>query len=133
MILGQKIKEHINLLNKALNLTQEIDDKINQDKFDEVYDLSDNRERLVQIIIHLFHQIDKDLNHINSEDITPHLVQELKLWQDQMNTLVNAINDLDEKIVLTLELEKSKTTGEIAQLFKSKESLKGYDLSTVKK
>jgi hypothetical protein len=133
MTLAQKIKEHLSLLGKALNLTQLISDKIDREEVNEVYELSDNRERLVQVIIHLFHQIDRDLNHLATEEITPKLIQELKLWQDQMNTLVNAINELDEKIVLTLELEKNKTSGEIAQLFKSKESLKGYDLTTVKK
>jgi uncharacterized protein YdcH (DUF465 family) len=133
MNIQKRTQEHLMLLNKALGLTQEIAQKTSQGNLDEVIQLSDNRERLVQLIFHMFTQIDRELNLISSEDLNPRLIQDLKLWQEQMNLLVDSINALDEQIINRLENDKTQSTAEIAQLFNTRENLKGYDLSNVKK
>ena len=133
MNIQKRTGEHLMLLNKALGLTQEIAQKTSQGNLDEVIELSDNRERLVQLIFHMFTQIDRELNLISAEDLNPRLIQDLKLWQEQMNLLVDSINGLDEQIINRLETEKGQSTAEIAQLFNVRENLKGYDLSNVKK
>ncbi|MFZ4713003.1 MAG: hypothetical protein ACOYL6_04810 [Bacteriovoracaceae bacterium] len=133
MNIQKRTQEHLNLLNKALSLTQEIAQKTTEGDLDVVVTLSENRERLVQLIFHLFTQIDRDLNILTAEEITPRLVQDLKMWQEHMNLLVDSINDLDEQIIDRLEQDKSGATAEIAQLFQTRENLKGYDLSSVKK
>jgi uncharacterized protein YdcH (DUF465 family) len=133
MNIQKRTQEHLMLLNKALGLTQEIAQKTSQGNLDEVIELSDNRERLVQLIFHMFTQIDRELNLISSEDLNPRLIQDLKLWQEQMNLLVDSINALDEQIINRLETDKTQSTAEIAQLFSTRENLKGYDLSNVKK
>jgi hypothetical protein len=133
MNIQKRTGEHLMLLNKALGLTQEIAEKTSQGNLDEVIELSDNRERLVQLIFHMFTQIDRELNLISAEDLNPRLIQDLKIWQEQMNLLVDSINALDEQIINRLETEKGQSTAEIAQLFNARGNLKGYDLSNVKK
>ena len=129
----KRTQEHITLLNKALALTQEIAIKTRESDLDNVVELSENRERLVQLIFHLFGQIDRELNLLTAEEITPSLVASLKVWQEQMNILVDTINELDQEVIVALETNKEQTTGEIAQIFQSKENLKGYNLNNVKR
>ncbi len=129
----KRTQEHITLLNKALALTQEIAVKTKESDLENVVDLSENRERLVQLIFHLFNQIDRELNLLTAEEITPALVNSLKVWQEQMNILVDTINQLDQEVIEALETNKEQTTGEIAQIFQAKENLKGYNLNNVKR
>lgn len=133
MNIQKRTQDHLALLGKALNLTQEIEQKTQEGDLDNVVELSENRERLVQLIFHLFTQIDRELNLLTAEEINPRLVSDLKLWQEQMNLLVDSINTIDKSIIGRLETDKTGASVEIAQLFQTKGNLKGYDLSSVKK
>lgn len=117
----------------CLLLSHKILKSCQNDDIDLLVSLTENRERLLSALAHLFQNIDHELNLLPGEAISPELIVFLKEWQSKMINLSQEITNLDQQVVATLEQSKDSITLEISKIFKQKENLKGYDLSTVKR
>lgn len=133
MDLIKSINDHLKLQEMCLLLSHKILKSCQSDDIDLLISLIDNRERLLSTLAHLFQNIDYELNQLPASAIGPELIDFLKEWQSKMINLSQEITNLDQEVVVTLEQSKDSIALEISKIFKQKENLKGYDLSTVKR
>lgn len=105
---------------------------INQD-WEAVEFNTNNRERALAIIGVEQENIEKIINNIFSEELTPENINIIKSWAfDTQNWITNTA-DRDEEILNALNDSKDGVTQEIAALFKSKTAFRGYNLNDVRK
>lgn len=121
----QTIKELLELTVKLSGklevVSVRIIEKIENEEFESLNALTENRDRLIKLINGL-------LETLNCFD-------QLKEQESSYVAIQNAIKNsikYDEKIISLLENNKSKLKAQIAQLFKSKEKFKGYNLKNVR-
>lgn len=109
------------LIAKALQLTQNILEKSEQQDINQVVSLLDQRERLINVI----QKLEKELNEIPKE-------LHAKYWTDEITDSLDLIKKYDDQIILNLEAAKINTHNEIANTFQNKEKIKGYNLNNLK-
>lgn len=129
----KSVKDHLKLQEMCLLLSHKILNSCKSEDLDLLASLAENRERLLSTLAHLFHNIDRELNLLPGEALSPELIEFLKEWQSKMINLSQQITALDDEIVTSLEKSKDSVSVEITKIFKQKENLRGYDLSTVKR
>ncbi|MBC77351.1 MAG: hypothetical protein CME64_15205 [Halobacteriovoraceae bacterium] len=106
------------VLFKAVNTAHELAELclnlLEKKKYDKALEILNNKERVVNIILHLDEQygIPKDNN--------------------QLNKLFSEITKMDQEIFNLLTHEKLLTQNEIAKTRKNKENFKGYNLNDLK-
>lgn len=111
----------VKLSGKLEVVSVRIIEKIENEEFESLNSLTENRDRLIKLINGL-------LETLNCFD-------QLKEQESSYIAIQNAIRNsirYDEKIIALLESNKSKLKNQIAQLFKSKEKFKGYNLKNVR-
>ena len=133
MDIRKSINDHLKLQEKCLQLSKKILESCKKDDLDLLISLTENRERLLSTLSHLYQNIDHQLNLLSAESITPDLILFLKEWQSKMIKLSHEITLIDEDTLVKLEENKDSVAIEISKIFKQKENLKGYDLSSVKR
>lgn len=102
---------------KAIVMTEKVlDDHYKDPEF--VSKFTDNRERLLSVIGSISEQI--EWNEV--EEST----------RNELNRKIEYIKTLDVKLLTKLQEHQAEVKKEIETTFKQKESLKGYDLNSVK-
>ena len=115
----------ITFLEKAYQLTTQALKLVQEQDFEKLHLVLDNRERAVGIIQSLSEKLSLYSNNTDS----PEAFQE---FNNQVNQVIEKISAMDEIITSCLEHEKNKTQFEIAKTFKNKENFKGYNLNNIK-
>ena len=114
----------IDFLEKAYNLTTQALKLVQNNQFEELNQVLNNRERIINIIDSLSEQL--ALHQRNREP------SEYEAFNNQLNQVIQKIQSIDEIITNCLEHEKNKTQFEIAKTFKNKENFRGYNLNNIK-
>jgi hypothetical protein len=115
----------ITFLEKAYQLTTQALKLVQEQDFEKLHLVLDNRERAVGIIQSLSEKLSLYSNNTDS----PEAFQE---YNNQVNQVIEKIGAMDDIITSCLEHEKNKTQFEIAKTFKNKENFKGYNLNNIK-
>ncbi len=92
-----------------------------------------NRLSLVNILTHIQDKIDHLIPQINDLNTNKELLELLKVWLDELTLWSDHVQWIDDQIYEVLNSIKEDTTKEIANVFRSINQFKGYDLSSVKK
>jgi transcription termination factor NusB len=109
----------IDFIEKAYLLTRDAFKEVQNNNFDEVIRILDNREKAINIATTF------------SERLALYPEQD-EVFNNQLNQVVERINKLDDIISSCLEHEKNKTQFEIGKTYQSKENFKGYNLNKIK-
>ena len=112
---NQNLLKFIDLLHSVNQVTQHILNYLEADNLDQAIFELDNRDRLINIVNNqsLTLKVEAGANPYNLEEI---------------DSLLKLIQKGDEMIISQLDNLKSSTNKEIAKVFKTKESFKGYNL-----
>lgn len=119
--LAELLELTVRLSGKLEVVSVRIIEKIENEDFKSLQSLTENRDRLIKLINGL-------LETLNCFDQLPEHEQSYRAIQ---NAVKNSIS-YDEKIIELLENNKSRLKAQIAQLFKSKEKFRGYNLKNVR-
>ena len=127
------IEQHVRILAEIMVITERIRIQCQEGLITEVANESENRQRIINILSGVQEKIERLLATISFRDGDKEKIDQLKLWQLNFNKMVEAVNEVDQNILEILERDKNETSRQIAAIFKSKESFRGYNLLSVKK
>lgn len=119
--LAELLELTVKLSGKLEVVSVRIIEKIENEDFESLQSLTENRDRLIKLINGL-------LETLNCFDQLPEHEQSYRAIQSAVKNSIS----YDEKIIELLENNKSRLKAQIAQLFKSKEKFKGYNLKNVR-
>ena len=126
------MQEHYELLTdliaKAILISQQTVESVDALRFDRVEELTQKREKIINIILTLHERLDLSQQILKNTAESDRAIA----FNNQLNLLIEKISDFDEYIMLRLNEEKDKTQIEIAKVFKNKENFKGYNLNCLK-
>jgi Tfp pilus assembly protein PilW len=131
--LMEKLQNFTDRLDQGSRCTASILKAIELREIAAVENLTNNRERLLNIVAKEQEDIEKVINSIIDEELTPENINIIKSWAFDTQNWINAIADKDDQIIEMLNESKDETTREIAGLFKSKQAFRGYNLNDVRK
>lgn len=133
MKLFERIMQHMDLLTGLTDASRGMLAAAKNGKVELIEQITDNRERLINIIRTFQSGIEADVKKLKAGDVTKAEIEVLKTWSQEVNQIVVLNDKIDQEVVQVLKEEKDKTTQEIASVFKNRQSVKGYNLSSVKK
>ncbi|MFG1500494.1 hypothetical protein ABMA70_09845 [Halobacteriovorax sp. XZX-3] len=126
-----KITRHLDLLGLLVNSTKSMITSCNNGRFDLVDNISENRERLINIIRLLQDDIEAEIQ--NNKVIYPQEdIEIFKSWIQDVTELVHENQKLDDECLNLLSQAKESTTKEISTVFKKRQQFQGYNLNNVK-
>jgi hypothetical protein len=128
-----KLQEFTDRLDQCNRCTEAIYSSVINENWQDVEFNTSNRENALQVIAKEQEQIEKLINNIFSEELTPANINIIKSWAFDTQNWINRTAARDEAILIALNGSKDNVTKEIATLFKSKTAFRGYNLSDVRK
>ncbi len=131
--LVEKLQHFTDRLDQGTKCTLDIISTIEEQNFSAIELLTSNRERLLSIVSFEQEAIEKVINSVIDEELTPENINIIKSWAFDTQNWINQIADMDDQIIEMLNESKDETTREIANLFKSKQAFRGYNLNDVRK
>jgi hypothetical protein len=93
---------------------------------------TDNRERLINILDYLQLKIEREINLIDVAELKRNELEKIKSWNQKFQEIVNHVRNEDLKILELLNQDKNEISRKIAEIFKSREKFRGYNLDNVK-
>lgn len=133
MKIYEKIMQHLDLFTALTGATKALLVSAQKQRVDLVAEITDNRDRLINVIKTVQTSIEDDIAALNPARVTREQVDIIKTWGKEINQIVLMNDKLDKECMLLLEQQKEDTTKEIATVFTNHQAFKGYDLSNVKK
>jgi hypothetical protein len=133
MKLFERIMQHMDLLTGLTDASRGLLAAATNGKVELIEQITDNRERLISIIKTFQSGIEDDVKKLKAGDVTRAEIEILKTWSNEVNQIVLLNDKIDQEVVTALTTQKEQTTQEIASVFKNRQSVKGYNLSSVKK
>lgn len=133
MKLFERIMQHMDLLTGLTDASRGLLAAATNGKVELIEQITDNRERLISIIKTFQSGIEDDVKKLKAGDVTTAEIEILKTWSNEVNQIVLLNDKIDQEVVTALTTQKEQTTQEIASVFKNRQSVKGYNLSSVKK
>jgi hypothetical protein len=128
----ENIQSHLALLDLALQSSRKIKAYAVIEDIDNVTNETDNRERIINIVGHIQHKVEKQIDLLTAQDLSDDSLPILKSWFQDLATWTEKMTVLDSETVDILAIQKEETTKEIVTIFKNKEVFKGYNLSNKK-
>lgn len=128
----KSIQIHLSMLDLAIASSDRIVQIAGLDDIDLLENEIENRERLMNGTLKIQTLIEEAVNKLSGEDVTADEVMIFKSWFNDLNLVTEKILEKDRQTVEILAQQKEDTTTEIAHLFKSKQSFKGYNHSLKK-
>jgi hypothetical protein len=128
----ENIQSHLALLDLALQSSRRIKAFAVIEDLDNVTNETDNRERIINIVGHIQHKVEKQIDLLTPQDLSDDSLPILKSWFQDLATWTEKMTALDTETVDILAIQKEETTKEIVTIFKNKEVFKGYNLSSKK-
>ncbi|MCF8058167.1 MAG: hypothetical protein K9K67_02655 [Bacteriovoracaceae bacterium] len=120
-------------LDQGRSCTEEIFKAVRNENWERVAFSTSNREKILEIIALEQEKIEKVINNIFSEELTPENINIIKSWAFDTQNWINNTALRDEEILEALNQSKDDVTQEIATVFKSKAAFRGYNLNDVRK
>ena len=133
MNIFERIMQHMDLLGGLTDASNGSLAAAKNGRIDLIEQITDNRERLISIIKTFQSGIEEDVTNLKAGDVTRAEIEILKTWSQEVNQIVLHNDNLDTEVLEALSDQKDQTTQEIASVFKNRQSVKGYNLSSVKK
>lgn len=128
----ENIQAHLALLDLALQSSSKIKAYALIEDLDNVANETDNRERIINIVGHIQHKVEKQIDQLTAQDLSDDSLPILKSWFNDLAIWTDKMTSLDAETVDLLASQKEATTKEIVTIFKNKEVFKGYNLSNKK-
>ncbi|EPZ50592.1 hypothetical protein M902_1387 [Bacteriovorax sp. BAL6_X] len=126
-----KITRHLDLMGLLVNSTKSMINSCQNSRYDLVEQISENRERLINIIRLLQDDIESELQ--NNKTVYPQEDMDIfKAWIGDVTELVQENQRLDKECLNLLAKAKESTTKEISTVFKKRQQFQGYNLNNVK-
>ena len=123
----EHIQEHLSMLDLAVHSSEKIRNFAKNENLEAVVNETENRERIVNIVSQIQHNIERQINLLNPSEIPTDGMQILKAWFHDLSILSERMLVLDKETVEYLSQQKNETAKEISLIFKNKEILKSYN------
>ena len=123
MNLDELLKRHTKILAEAKKVTIEMYDASVLNDEATVMRLSDNRQRIIHVLNNLHDKITNIPNFKKIINID---------WKKNLVAELDQIKLLNEKIITNLQKQMVNTREEIAEVFKTKQGHKGYNLNDLR-
>jgi hypothetical protein len=133
MKLYSQIMQHLDLLNALTRSTKLLLLSSQKRDINLIEQVTENRDRLINVIKTIQVSIENQINEINPRAYKPEHIDVFKSWSKEVNQIIQFNDQMDQECLALLEGQKEETTKEIATVYKNHQSIKGYDLSSVKK
>jgi ribosomal protein L7Ae-like RNA K-turn-binding protein len=130
--LFEQIMKHLDLLENVYKISVKIFKSASNSEIDEVANQSENRERLINILESVQSQAETSINKI-SDFTDQDLMLVIRSWREDVNYWIDKIRNVDSNTTVLLEQLKEEATIEIANVYKNKENLRGYNLNNLRK
>ena len=126
------IKRHLDLMGKAIHLTQSMVEAAKKDDHKALTKKSENRKRLVGLIGHIQEKIERSIKVIPQEVYSVKIESNIQRWQNKFNRAIQRILEMDQEILECLNSSKNKIKQELSSNYKNKVAHEKYNLSTLK-
>lgn len=133
MKIFEAIMQHLDMLNGLTDATKALFVQATKGDAQAVDQILDNRDRLINIISKFQANIEDDIRKLDIKQITKEHIDIFKTWSAEVNQIIYHTDRLDRETTQMLIDQKDQTTAEIANVFKNRQSFRGYDLGNVKK
>lgn len=130
--LAIEIQRHLTHLDYIRKMSLYILDLVQSEKTDELDSAVENRLRLINLTSDLQKSIEEYLQTMETVELLK-VREVLSLWVADIRFVLNEVEQIDQLIQVSLEELKSQTTKQISHLFRSRESFKGYNLTSTKR
>ncbi len=132
MLIFEKVMQHLDFLEALLSATNGLEIAAKKNKIDLVAQITDNRDRLINIIKALQGGIEEDITKLDRYLMTQENIDIFKTWSHEVNNLIHLVDKKDKEITILLEDLKTETSKEIGSIYKNKNSIRNYQSSIVK-
>ena len=132
-MLLETIMTHLELLDKTLNISLRIRAYASINETEQAELQLENRTRLVSIITSLQDKIERDLNLLTADKLTPEIIDIVKSWSFDLDNHLISIDKIDQEILVLLENSKVETSKELGTIFTNRNNISGYSQRNVKK
>lgn len=129
----QKLQVFTDRLDLGVKTTQNIVSAVKTEDWAKLDFHTNNRERLFSIISREQEYIEKIIDNIVSEELTPENINIIKSWAFDTQNWINTVASMDDLIIELLNHCKDEVTKEIIGVFRSKTAFRGYNLNDVRK
>jgi hypothetical protein len=129
----KSIEQHTNILSEIVVSSGKLEDSIIKEEFERILEEAENRQRQINILEYFQEKIEHLIYQLNLEMIKSEQVDLLQSWKISFDNIVENVLKIDENIINKLENEKEEVAKRIAEIFKAKHAMKGYNLQNVKK
>ena len=133
MKIYEQIMHHLDLLDGLTRASRSLLLSAQKNRLDLVEEITNNRDRLVSIIKTIQSGIEDEISKLIPGKVCTDDINIIKTWGREVNDLIFLNDQIDLACLEILEKEKEETTKEIATVFRANQSVKGYNLNSVKK
>lgn len=130
--LAIEIQRHLTQLDYIKKMSLYILDLVQSEKTQDLDSAVENRLRLINLTSKRQEGIESYLR-----ELTPEALEKAKsllsFWIEDIKRAVAQVEQIDQLIQLNLEELKNQTTKQISHLFRTRESFKGYNLTSTKR
>ncbi len=130
--LAIEIQRHLTHLDYIKKMSLYILDLVQSEKLEDLDSAVENRLRLINLTSEMQARIEEYLQALKPQELQNEKAL-LSLWVSDLQQIISEVDHIDRLIQLSLEEYKSQTTKQISHLFRTRESFKGYNLSTTKR
>lgn len=127
------IMRHLSTIDGCNKVSHSVLDAAVKGNIDLVQHESDNRDRIINVIGTFQTKIEKVIQDLSNTEATEQNLSIVRSWNEDINSWIKFTGELDNKTTNILNNLKDQTTQEIGTIYKTKENVKGYNLSSVKK
>lgn len=133
MKLFEGIMQHMDLLEALTQATNSLLLAAQKAQVDTVWQITENRERLINIIRTIQTRIEDDIKELDLKTVQPEHLDIFRTWSQEVNQIIYLNDKVDQETTALLVDQKDQAQAEIGSVYKNRQSFKGYDLSNVKK
>lgn len=130
--LAIEIQRHLTHLDYIKQMSLYILDLVQSEKTQDLDSAVENRLRLINLTSKQQEEIEGHLRELAPEALEK-AKSLLNFWVEDIKRIVAQVEQIDQLIQINLEELKNQTTKQISHLFRTRESFKGYNLTSTKR
>ncbi len=130
--LAIEIQRHLTHLDYIKKMSLYILELAQNEKPDELESAVENRLRLINLTSKQQSEIEQYLKELKPNDLRS-AQSLLSHWVEDIKRVITQVDQIDQLIQINLEEIKTQTTKQISHLFRTRESFKGYNLTSTKR
>ena len=119
------IMRQSNIMDRIDQCLRLIDELLDKSDHDRIFSEAENLERLLNIFFYFYQKVDYHLTKLDKTNIG-------LSWPQDINAWINKTYKINQELIKSLEKNKRSITTEISRLHKGKNTLIGYNASSVK-